>query len=216
MSDGWRRPLKSIGSVTSMLPRIVLTLGATLAAAGVNLAISPGEGPAYPLVSFYFAVAAVAWFGGFWPGIATTVCGVVIGSFAWSDSVFAERRTLALILFSIVGVVVSALMETLSDRSERERQARRRAKQAEDDSRLLAGDARVSRERLALEVADMTRLHNLSVRLLKQDDLAFVLHQILEAAIELLGADKGIVRLYDEQAGVLRVVTHVGFDSGFF
>ncbi len=71
------------------------------------------------------------------------------------------------------------------------------------------------RESLALELADMRRLHDLSVRLLGSDDVNSVLHQVLQACTELLGANKGNVQIFDEEVDALRIVTQVGFDPEF-
>jgi len=68
------------------------------------------------------------------------------------------------------------------------------------------------------ELAALNRLHELSTTLLKDSrdkDVAFNLRQVLLASIELLGADKGNIQLYDERAQALKIVTHVGFDQTF-
>jgi signal transduction histidine kinase/ActR/RegA family two-component response regulator/PAS domain-containing protein len=69
--------------------------------------------------------------------------------------------------------------------------------------------------RLESELAELKRLHNLSMRLLEQDDLAPMLHEVLQASMELLGADKGNIQIYDESERTLRIVTQIGFDQGF-
>lgn len=68
------------------------------------------------------------------------------------------------------------------------------------------------------ELAALSRLHELSTKLLKDSrdkDVAFNLRQVLLASIELLGADKGNIQLYDEGEQALKIVTHVGFDQVF-
>jgi GAF domain-containing protein len=65
------------------------------------------------------------------------------------------------------------------------------------------------------ELADMRRLHDLSVRLLQRQDQEAVLNQVLLACTELLGANRGNVQLLDEGAGALRIVTQIGFDQDF-
>jgi PAS domain S-box-containing protein len=71
------------------------------------------------------------------------------------------------------------------------------------------------KDRLATELADMERLYLLSTRLLQQDALTSVLHEVLTASIELLHADKGYVQLYDEKKRVLEMVASVGFNQDF-
>jgi MASE9 protein len=56
------------------------------------------------------------------------------------------------------------------------------------------------KDRLAVTLADMTRLHELSTRLLKEHDLVAILQDVLEGSIEFLNADKSIVQLYDERS----------------
>jgi signal transduction histidine kinase/ActR/RegA family two-component response regulator/PAS domain-containing protein len=69
--------------------------------------------------------------------------------------------------------------------------------------------------RLESEVADLKRLHNLSMRLLDQNDLVPMLHEVLQASMELLGADKGNIQIYDESERALKIVTQIGFDQAF-
>jgi signal transduction histidine kinase/ActR/RegA family two-component response regulator len=71
------------------------------------------------------------------------------------------------------------------------------------------------KDRLVVTLADMTRLHELSTRLLKEHDLVAILQDVLEGSIEFLNADKGIVQLYDEHDGVLRIAAQVGFNDEF-
>lgn len=71
------------------------------------------------------------------------------------------------------------------------------------------------RHRLAVELADMRRLHDLSARLLGEDSLERMLSRVLDACMELLGADKGNVQLLDEAAGVLRIAAYRGFSPEF-
>jgi PAS domain S-box-containing protein len=71
------------------------------------------------------------------------------------------------------------------------------------------------KDKPATELADMERLYLLSTRLLQQDELTSVLHEVLTASIELLHADKGNVQLYDERKRVLEIVASVGFNQDF-
>jgi len=72
-----------------------------------------------------------------------------------------------------------------------------------------------ARDELAAELSDMQRLHELSIRLLRHNELAPTLHEVLEASMALLGADKGNVQLYDEREHALKMVTHIGFNQAF-
>jgi len=61
--------------------------------------------------------------------------------------------------------------------------------------------------------ASMNRLHELNTRQTEASDLASSLHDVLDAAMELQGADLGIVQLYDEATETLKMVAHRGFDQ---
>ena len=61
----------------------------------------------------------------------------------------------------------------------------------------------------------MTRLHELVSRLLVCPDLTTALQEVLEATIELNGADKGNVQLLNEDTGALEIVAHRGFGREF-
>src|SRR5262249_41593831 len=73
----------------------------------------------------------------------------------------------------------------------------------------------IEKDRLAVTLADLTRLHESSTRLLKQNDLGAILCDVLVRALDPLRPDKGSVQLYDEREGVLRIVAHVGFSPQY-
>ena len=61
----------------------------------------------------------------------------------------------------------------------------------------------------------MTRLHELSTRLTATSDPTSTLYEVLDATIEMQGADFGDVQLYDEATETLRIVAHRGLDQDF-
>ena len=65
------------------------------------------------------------------------------------------------------------------------------------------------------ELASMSRLHELSTRLTAMSDLPSILHEVLDATMELQGADFGDVQLYDEATGTLKIVAHRGVGQEF-
>ena len=65
------------------------------------------------------------------------------------------------------------------------------------------------------ELAAMSRLHELSSRLLSVSDLRSVLYEVLDATIELQGADFGNIQLYDKQTRTLEIVAQRGFQQEF-
>jgi PAS domain S-box-containing protein len=67
---------------------------------------------------------------------------------------------------------------------------------------------------LAADLARMVRLHEVSTRLAASDDLSSLLKGIIEASIEITGADMGSIQLIDE-AGALRIAAHSGLGRPF-
>ncbi|HEX5019393.1 MAG TPA: PAS domain S-box protein [Candidatus Binatia bacterium] len=72
------------------------------------------------------------------------------------------------------------------------------------------------RDRLALELTEMTRLHELGTALLVESDFEATLQLVLQACTQLLGTDKGSVQLFDEDEQALKLVAQQGFDQDFF
>jgi PAS domain S-box-containing protein len=68
---------------------------------------------------------------------------------------------------------------------------------------------------LAAELEAMTRLHDLSQRVVSAPDLQTLLDTVLEATIALHGADFGNVQLYDAQTHTLRIAAQRGFGPPF-
>jgi PAS domain S-box-containing protein len=61
----------------------------------------------------------------------------------------------------------------------------------------------------------MTRLHELSTRLTATSDLPSILYEVLDATMELQGADFGDVQLYDDATETLKIVAHRGVNQEF-
>jgi two-component system CheB/CheR fusion protein len=82
-------------------------------------------------------------------------------------------------------------------------------------SRKLAEEgARASEERLAAELEAMRRLHSLVARLMNTSDLAAALRDVLESAVEITGADMGVIQLHN-RANRLEIAAHRGFEAEF-
>jgi PAS domain S-box-containing protein len=67
----------------------------------------------------------------------------------------------------------------------------------------------------AAEMADLSRLHELSRRLTAPCDLASLLREVLDATIALQGADFGHIQLYDDQEEALEITAQRGFTQEF-
>jgi DNA-binding response OmpR family regulator len=88
-----------------------------------------------------------------------------------------------------------------------------REARAEGERIRAEAELRGLKDRLARELADMHRLHELSTRLLRGKNLDSMLQRVLEACVELLGAEKGTVQTHDEATRALIMKGQVGFGS---
>jgi PAS domain S-box-containing protein len=77
------------------------------------------------------------------------------------------------------------------------------------------GEMLALKDELAAELAAMTRLHQLSMRLQMTSELQPILEEVLDATIALLGADFGNVQLYDTESHALKIVAQRGFQQEF-
>ena len=197
---------RAIAKIRSRIVQYCIAVAAAGFAAGANGALWPDFGVRYPLIAFYPAITISAWFGGLWPGLACTILSAMIAAFVWLDPQFSVRvtpsaDTVALIVFIGVGVVISALSESLKAEAGRERAARARAEHAEGT--------------LAIELTDTRRLYKLSEMLTRRDGLADILQEVLRAAIELLHADSGDVQIHDAADDHWNIIAEFGVREGF-
>jgi integral membrane sensor domain MASE1/AraC-like DNA-binding protein len=79
----------------------------------------------------------------------------------------------------------------------------------------LFAQRKEAEDRLAKERAMLARLHVVGTRLWLKRDLRRALDDILEGALELLGADKGAIRILDTARGVLKIEAQRGFSQEF-
>ncbi|WP_052452022.1 hybrid sensor histidine kinase/response regulator [Noviherbaspirillum autotrophicum] len=74
---------------------------------------------------------------------------------------------------------------------------------------------RRSEAQLAFELAAMSRLHDLSSRLLVTSDMQSALREVLDAALLMLGAAMGSIQLYQPAARMLEIVVQRGFEPAY-
>lgn len=85
-----------------------------------------------------------------------------------------------------------------------------------DAERMRIEEAlRLSEARLAIELTAMSRLHDLSSRLLATTDMQAALREVLDAALAMLGAEMGNIQLYHPHKHVLEIVVQRGFCQEF-
>jgi PAS domain S-box-containing protein len=83
--------------------------------------------------------------------------------------------------------------------------------QALEDARA---DERQSKAALAAELADLKRLHELYARLAIETDLDNALKDILAAAVDFTGTDRGVMQRVSEDGKRLEFAAHHGFGEG--
>jgi PAS domain S-box-containing protein len=74
---------------------------------------------------------------------------------------------------------------------------------------------RQSEEKLGADLAEITRLHALSTRLLSADSFASALDDVLENAMHAAGSHQGNIQLYRPATGTLEIVAQRGFPKDF-
>ena len=84
-----------------------------------------------------------------------------------------------------------------------------------EERKRIEREREALRARLALQLEDMRRLHDLSSRLIVLHELSKMLEEILDATIELRHADFGNIQLYDAANDALQIVAQRGFSQAF-
>ena len=87
---------------------------ATLICLLIRWPLWPVLGDALPNMTFFLAVMLAAYYGGFWPGMLTTILGAVAANYflARPSSTF-EINMVGLVLFVVTCMIISALCESL-------------------------------------------------------------------------------------------------------
>jgi PAS domain S-box-containing protein len=83
------------------------------------------------------------------------------------------------------------------------------------ERRKAEEELRAVKDQLAAELTAMTRLHELSTRLLASTELQPLLEEVLDAIMALLNADLGNVQLYNQKTQALEIVAQRGFGDEF-
>ncbi|QYM79192.1 GAF domain-containing protein [Horticoccus luteus] len=193
------------------------TMGVALA---LRIALDPALGATLPFVTLFGGVALAVWFSGWPAAVVAAIAGYLAAEYWLGVPRGAFSHDGALLLGSAFAYTISAgLIIALGA------VARRSLRQAEQDGARLEREVAershvqaqltVARDELRIDLADMQRLHELSARLLGEESLETMLQGVLEAAVALMGADKGNVQLYDPETKTLKIVGQVGFDEAF-
>src|SRR5438477_7312005 len=113
--------LCEVGMQETLRARLVAYLVAVLAPA-VSLLVRwplwPVLGDAVPHMTFFPAVMIAAYIGGFWPGLLATLVSAVTANYYLTEQlpsfqVRSVNDVVALVLFVLVGTIISGLCESL-------------------------------------------------------------------------------------------------------
>jgi len=158
-------------------------------------------------VVFVPAIVLVTFFAGLAPAILTTVLSAVAVWYFFTPQLApfgfdAVDNAVALVSFILSGVVAIALVHWLRisiDRADAER------------TKVAA----LARQKDA-DFSSVMRLNQLGIRLLREErEQDECLNDILDTAIALLAADKGIIQRFDSASGALTLAAQRGFKEPF-
>ncbi|AJQ26669.1 signal transduction histidine kinase, nitrogen specific, NtrB [Pelosinus fermentans JBW45] len=65
------------------------------------------------------------------------------------------------------------------------------------------------------ELTVMKKMHNISLCVMRQEEMKKIFGEIIETAIWIIQADRGTLQLLDESSGVIRIIAHRGLDHSF-
>lgn len=133
----------------SKTARYAFAILAVILASILREALAPVLGKGVPFILFYPAVALAAWFGGFWPGLLSTVLG---GFLAWyvfippelSIMLFGPTAVGQIIVFFLSSVFICLLAESLHQETRRAQTGELREREQREQLRVTLasiGDA---------------------------------------------------------------------------
>lgn len=171
--------------------RYLIPVVAVFLALVINWTVAPFLTFLPPFLTFLAGIMVTAWYSGFPLALLATVLSATAIDFYFIPPLYTFNMKAgdigALMFFVVEGVVMAYCIDYLQR------------------SRLRA----LTRER------QLQRLHELSGRLVGETTLDAMLEEVLKASIELLGADKGVVQLYERREHVLRLIKQIGFKEEF-
>jgi K+-sensing histidine kinase KdpD len=91
MSSSQERERRSLTTPDLRVARYGIAITTVAFAAAINWIVWPAWGVRYPLIVFYPAITVSAWFGGLWPGLASTVLSGAVAASVWFGPGFSWR-----------------------------------------------------------------------------------------------------------------------------
>ncbi|HKA60141.1 MAG TPA: ATP-binding protein [Gemmatimonadales bacterium] len=167
-------------------------LGFAIAAVLLRWLLNPVLHETLPLLTLYGAVAAAVWVGGYRPAVLASIVGYLACNLLFiphrgAFGLDQAHNLIGLVAYLVTSAIIIALGETM----------------------------RRIQQRLSEEAGALAKLHALSSRLWRCRELRQGLDEILDAAIELMAADRGNVQLFDAERGVLTIAVQRGFGPPF-
>jgi signal transduction histidine kinase len=171
--------------------RYVLPLIAVVLALEINWLVAPFLSFLPPFLTFLAAIMLTAWYGGFPSAVFATVISALVIDFYFIPPLYvfnvkpADWGTLG--FFAGEAMTMAYCIDYLQK----------------------------SRQRAVKREKQLQRLQELSGRLIEETTLDSMLDEVLKASIELLGADKAVIQLYESRDHVLRLIKQIGFTKEF-
>jgi signal transduction histidine kinase len=171
--------------------RYLLPAAAVFVAMLINWSIAPFLAFLPPYLMFLAAIMATSWWAGFSHALFATALSAIVIDFYFIPPLYTFNLKAAdvgsIIFFAVEAVIMAYCIDYLHK------------------SRLQA----LTSER------QLRRFQELSGRLVEETTLDAMLEEVLKTSIELLGAQKGVVQLYDSRDDVLRLIKQLGFSNEF-
>src|SRR5262245_17797840 len=113
----------------SALASFALALVGPAASAALGFELQTLLGYRLPIIAFYPAVMLSAWYGGFWPGIASTLVSMAVVDRFWLGPLREAQLSnpsdpVTLLLFFGIGIAISGFSESLHRATDNEHKAR--------------------------------------------------------------------------------------------
>ena len=187
----WRTPFIE-SQEGKFFTRYILPIVSVVIALQTNWVVAPFLSFLPPFLTFLAAVMVTAWYGGFPPDVFVTVLSAIVIDFYFIPPLYSfnlkpfDLGTFG--FFAMEAMTMAYCIDYLQ-------RTRRRAVKSEKQLR---------------------RLQELSGRLVEETTLDSMLEEVLKASVELLGADKGVIQLYESHDHVLRLIKQIGFNKEFW
>ncbi len=199
-----------------------VALAIVITATAVRFALSPALGMRSPFLTFYPAVILAALYGGLRAGLLTTVLSALIADYFWLEparqfAIESPTDWLTMLFFLLACTMISFAIEAmhkarvglLLHQDHLEELVKNRTGELERE----VAERRQAENRLAAHLTALTRMHELSTRVLDTGGLEALLQEIMEAAVAIVSAEKGTLQLVEGDS--LRIVAHHGHERPF-